>query len=934
MTLIGNLPKAGKIPIRFGQRPVILKWHQTDAIRALNARVNGRPSFAGLLVMPTGSGKTITAAYWLLQNVINQNKKLVWIAHRHELLVQALHTFAANASAELLPNRQDFQYRIISGLAEHDQPVNIHPDDDLIVASKDSLQQRGLNYLLKQWATGQGEIFLVIDEAHHATAKTYRFIIDSLSQYIPRLKILGLTATPIRTSEQERGLLKKIFPDDIVYKIDLKTLIAQGILAEPVFRDTLTHYEIAGELSEQDIERIKWSDLPSDIAKKMATQKERNHLIVSEYFNRLSENGGYGQTLVFALNIDHAIALDALFNEWGKDRGIKSAFVVSSLRDGFTGVTISQEQNRQHIEDFRNGKLQVLINVLILTEGVDLPQAETVFLTRPTISQILMTQMIGRVLRGPEMGGTRQAYVVSFIDDWQDKISWISPEFLYDLEAEFPEEPQAAARRLLRLISVAKVQEFARLLDQSVNTEALERLPARDRIPSGLYSFTLLNEKHCLVLVYSHQQQAFEALVRDLPQLFKEADLDNNLTLTAAELERILPLIKQRYFADGDPLLAYHDEELADFLIYFGEKGVSPPYLEFKDRDKCDISRLAAAILERRLDPLAERDYLNQLWDDPNTFWQIYYGHNKKYFLYELQLEKNKLLYPEDYPEIEPPQIVDVSAPPPDPVARDAVLARDGYRCLCCGEERRYMLQVDHVNPRAHGGQNDLDNLQTLCRVCNGGKGDSFINFRERKTPLTAPPANLREFALPPESAIRTPQAWDRYLRRLINFFYQGAAVADIDFQADQWQVSLHSGNDLAWLEPYLEAGVLLIQDARKAAGLSGPAGLEISVPNQVPVAYFLPHRPTARQSTPISKKFKELPTGTKCRFVYKQRKFEGQILDGKLVIDGKRGRFTTLSAASRAVTKTSRNGWKDWELKLPDSNKWVLADEWRAGKR
>jgi hypothetical protein len=86
------------------------------------------------------------------------------------------------------------------------------------------------------------------------------------------------------------------------------------------------------------------------------------------------------------------------------------------------------------------------------------------------------------------------------------------------------------------------------------------------------------------------------------------------------------------------------------------------------------------------------------------------------------------------------------------------------------------------------------------------------------------------------------------------------------------------------------------------------------------------------RQSTPISKKFKVLPTGTKCRFVYKQRKFEGQILDGKLVIDGKRGRFTSFSAASTAVTKTSRNGWKDWKLKLPDGNEWILADDWRAG--
>lgn len=63
--------------------------------------------------------------------------------------------------------------------------------------------------------------------------------------------------------------------------------------------------------------------------------------------------------------------------------------------------------------------MKVLINVNILTEGIDLPQTKTVFLTRPTVSTILMTQMIGRSLRGEKAGGTKEAYVVSFIDDWQ-----------------------------------------------------------------------------------------------------------------------------------------------------------------------------------------------------------------------------------------------------------------------------------------------------------------------------------------------------------------------------------------------------------------------------------------------------------------------------------------------------------------------------------
>lgn len=66
-------PKAGKISIKPGESSTDLKWHQVDAVQALSARLPSTGSFAGLLVMPTGSGKTLTAVHWLLQNIIDQN---------------------------------------------------------------------------------------------------------------------------------------------------------------------------------------------------------------------------------------------------------------------------------------------------------------------------------------------------------------------------------------------------------------------------------------------------------------------------------------------------------------------------------------------------------------------------------------------------------------------------------------------------------------------------------------------------------------------------------------------------------------------------------------------------------------------------------------------------------------------------------------------
>ena len=97
-------------------------------------------------------------------------------------------------------------------------------------------------------------------------------------------------------------------------------------------------------------------------------------------------------------------------------------------------------------------------------------------------------------------------------------------------------------------------------------------------------------------------------------------------------------------------------------------------------------------------------------------------------------------------------------------------------------------------------------------------------------------------------------------------------------------------------------------------------------------------------QSTPTSKKpetaiqSKQVypkdfpPEGTLCRFEYKGQVYEGIIKNGQLHVNGI-GTFSSLSSASKAVTNTSRNGWRDWELKLPHASNWILADMWRKRK-
>lgn len=247
----------GKIIVSRGKNPKQLYAHQIEALHKLN-KLTGEKKYKGMLVFPTGGGKTFTAVSWLLKNAVDANKKVLWIAHRHELLNQAKYTIQNSAYSDVLPNRQDFTYRIISGM--HDRPVNINTDDDIIIASKDSLNY-GMEYLKKWIIKNRNNIVLIIDEAHHAPAKSYRKIINLLeTENNEWFQMLGLTATPFRTAESEQGILGKIFTNGIAYGIDLNTLISRKILADPIFEELNTKMDIASELTDKDVKSIQAFD--------------------------------------------------------------------------------------------------------------------------------------------------------------------------------------------------------------------------------------------------------------------------------------------------------------------------------------------------------------------------------------------------------------------------------------------------------------------------------------------------------------------------------------------------------------------------------------------------------------------------------------------------------------------------------------------------
>ena len=743
-----EITSSGRITPRSGLNDRVPYEHQKKAMECMD-RINHDAEFSTLVVLPTGGGKTYTAALWLLHNAIDRHKKILWIAHRQMLLDQAAEAFQKYAYTETIPHISGFRYRIISGSGSHGRTIDIRPDDDLLIVSKDSI---GRNLpALDDWLAGEKELFLVVDEAHHSTAKTYRRVIDYVRSKVPHVKLIGLTATPFRTAEEEQGLLGKIYTDGIrnnavvhndvgiTYQISLKDLIGRRILAKPVFESYQTEEQYGQGLGLEAWENIQHLDtLPEDVARQIADSAFRNRLIVNTYRQGQKK---YGQTIVFVVNIDHAIALNALFRK----EGIASDYVVSSVRDSVTGVSVSREENERKLQAYREGKLQVLINVNILTEGVDLPKTGTVFLARPTVSTILMTQMVGRALRGPAAGGTDTAYIVSFVDDWDEHIAWVNPESLFEGNNEFSDEMADRIRRELRMIALSKIEEFATMLDNSIDTSALEKVPFTQRIPVGMYAFSYLEENgmdlSCQVMVYDSTAEAYRQMMEDLPALFSDFDATEEY-LPADILRQMERQCRNTYFC-GEMIPPYASDDVVRILKYYAQYEAAPVFYTFDhiDRSRLDVGAIARHIWDEDMGQRKAAEYLDSLWEQgDDNLLRLFFG-RKLYFLHQVEIEKNKLAHPEIYDghitydtkELSELPLYEIGKldPQREKELRDGAFAKartphGTYRCACCGMESasRVLFQVDHILPMNKGGKSVPENLQILCRSCNGRKGD------------------------------------------------------------------------------------------------------------------------------------------------------------------------------------------------------------------
>ena len=404
-----------------------LKEHQKAALKALEQMRDNSETIA-LLYHATGTGKTTTAVL----DAKRCGGRVLFIAHTQELVDQATKRFR-----ELWTNTTVGRYcEVIKQPRAH------------VVCG--SVQSVALH--LDEFKDGEFD-YLIVDEAHHAAADTYQKI---LSYFKPAFT-LGLTATPERADDKS---ILEIFKNT-AHKLDIQTAVEIGELV-PV-RCIRIHTNI-------DLTKVRFNSVQyniRDLESKIYVP-ERNRLIVDTWMQYVRDK----RTVVFCASVKHAQQIADLFRE----QGIKSAAVSGSMK---------QSERREFQEKFVNRDIQVLCACDLLNEGWDCPEIEVLFMARPTMSKVLYTQQLGRVMRLYE--GKESLMVFDFVDNASQ---YNAPYSLH------------------RLFRLKDYQPGALAVAPSGKKTAEEELYARGEKPEALLDWPVDATDYELVDIFNWQEEA------------------------------------------------------------------------------------------------------------------------------------------------------------------------------------------------------------------------------------------------------------------------------------------------------------------------------------------------------------------------------------------------------------------------------------------
>jgi len=399
---------------------ITLRKYQVDCLNSLQVYFDSHNR--GLVSLPTGAGKTIIFNSFILMN----DYRALVIAHRDELLQQAIE-----------------KYLLIGGNEEDTGIIanSIWNENRYTVASIQTLV-RNLDKI-----DGSNYDIVVVDEAHHTMAPSYMKVLNRILEKNPKIKILGVTATPFRSDNQSL----KSFYENLIYKIDYDELMVSGYLVPVKGYLVELPVEMDGYLKlavNEDGER----DFTDKSVSELFNKDELNDLIV----RRWKELANSKKTIFYLSSLEHALSLKEKFVQYG---------VEAEYIDG----QIPLERRREILRKFKNGDIKVITNMNVLTEGFDDPDVECISLVRPTKSLNLYTQIVGRGLR-PSLDKTHCLVLDYTGITRQHEIMGISKLFKLEVDKEtlkqgvsigaIEYEIGGKKERALKVLVGDKVEEF------------------------------------------------------------------------------------------------------------------------------------------------------------------------------------------------------------------------------------------------------------------------------------------------------------------------------------------------------------------------------------------------------------------------------------------------------------------------------------------
>lgn len=569
--------------------------YQTEANTALYnhfIRDNGR---AGILSMPTGSGKTRVATRFLIETMVADGWQVVWLTHRAMLIEQtadAVYNSAGSLLRKAAPDKSTFKMVCVSG--SHASIKATERDDDVMICGVQSLI-RNLPYL---HAVLGKKVMIIVDEAHHTLAPSYRLIIKEIQKIASDVKLLGLTATPVRMSDVDTGKLMALFDNNIIYSVTMSSLIAKGFLAEPIYEtiDTNIDFDTTISLDEQRYIQ-KWGELSAETMERMARLTERNALIADRY---VANKEKYGKTIIFALNATHCIALC----EELQKRGVRCDYIYCA-----------HSGNTEKIARFQKGELDVLVNIQVLTEGSDIPDIQTVFLTRPTSSDVLLMQMIGRGMRGPYSKGTKFVNIVDFHDLWGRFSNWLNPEFVISSVEE--DTTQDSASHSSTHSERAPLEMFRDILN-SIHTSypQFDDLASSAALPTGWYDVLDEEGNDSKVLVFESQLPGYINMWKNKALTLDNPNFNGQIAL-------------EKWFGGFGLLPNAHDIQLV--MDMYKLSGEFPHLNHFKERNDIDAALIAMRLKDENVG-IADLDgRISQIYQVNKAIIDSIYGGEEEY---------------------------------------------------------------------------------------------------------------------------------------------------------------------------------------------------------------------------------------------------------------------------------------------------------------